>query len=189
MKKIVLASGSPRRREMMRQAGLEFEVHESSVEETHEDGNAEDMVMRLSMEKAADVSEYYPEDCIIVGADTTVVIEGHILGKPADEEDAARMLGMLQGRTHQVFTGVTILDKALPERTVTNLCERTDVTFYPMTEESIRRYINTKEPLGKAGSYGIQGLGIVFVKSICGDYNNVVGLPVSAIRCIYEKAR
>ncbi len=181
MKRIILASASPRRRDLMEQAGFTFDVCVSTKEEKKESWSPEETVKRLSEQKALDVSEQYDEDCIVIGADTVVACEHEILGKPTDEEDAFRMLFMLQGRTHQVYTGVTIIEGPKGNRTVKVFAEKTDVTMYPMSADMIREYIRTGEPMDKAGAYGIQGRAAVFVKSVCGDYNNVVGLPVAAI--------
>lgn len=181
MKEIVLASASPRRKQLMAQAGFEFEVCVSDKEEKKGQWSPEETVMKLSRQKALDVAAKYEEDCIIIGADTVVACDAQILGKPVDEADAMRMLQLLQGRTHQVYTGVTIIEGASGNRTVTTFAERTDVTMYPVSDRAILDYIQTKEPMDKAGAYGIQGRAAVFVKSIQGDYNNVVGLPVAAI--------
>ena len=123
-----------------------------------------------------------PENWLVIGADTIVVYDGKILGKPKDEADAIRMLRMLQGQTHSVYTGVTLLE----EGKQTTFAEETKVSMYPMTEEEIAWYVSTKEPMDKAGAYGIQGLCARFVEKIQGDYNNVVGLPVGRI---YQKLK
>lgn len=181
MRKIILASASPRRKELMKQAGLEFDVCVSTKEEKKGPWGPEEMVRRLSEQKARDVAERYTEDCIIIGADTVVACDQEILGKPADDQDAYRMLHMLQGRTHQVYTGVTIVEGGIASRKMTSFVEKTEVTMYPMSDEMIWNYIRTGEPADKAGAYGIQGRAAVFVKAIQGDYNNVVGLPVAAV--------
>lgn len=142
---------------------------------------AEEMVRRLSRQKAQDVAERYAEDCIVIGADTVVACDQEILGKPADDQDAFRMLHMLQGRTHEVYTGVTIVEGSLDSGKTTVFAEKTEVTMYPMSDQMIWDYIRTGEPSDKAGAYGIQGRAAVFIKSIKGDYNNVVGLPVAAV--------
>ena len=118
---------------------------------------------------------------MILGADTVVVFEGKILGKPKDEEDAVQTLKMLQGNTHQVYTGVTILENICGKWQKTSFAEKTDVTFYPVSEKEIRDYVKTKEPMDKAGSYGIQGKFAPFIDRIEGDYYNVVGLPVAYV--------
>ncbi len=181
MRKMILASASPRRKELMAQAGFEFEVCVSGKEEKKGQWSPDETVMKLSRQKALDVAAQYMEDCIVIGADTVVACDDQILGKPVDEADALRMLRMLQGRTHQVYTGVTIVEGAVHNRTVTTFAEKTDVTMYPVSDQDILEYIRTGEPMDKAGAYGIQGRAAVFVESIQGDYNNVVGLPVAAI--------
>lgn len=182
MDKIILASQSPRRRELLTQIGLEFVVRPSTVEEIITCTDPVEVVKELSLQKAEDVAEQVkkeqPEcESLVIGADTIVVYEGKMLGKPKDREDAVRMLTMLQGKTHSVYTGVSLL---LPGKTMT-FAEETKVTMYPMTEEEIFWYVDTKEPMDKAGAYGIQGLCARFIEKIQGDYNNVVGLPVARI--------
>ena len=181
MKNIILASQSPRRRELLTQIGLEFEVHPAGGEEIITSTDPVEVVKSLSAQKAGAVKEemqaQLPENWLVIGADTIVVYDGKILGKPKDEADAIRMLTMLQGQTHSVYTGVTLLE----EGKQTIFAEETKVTMYPMTEEEIRWYVDTKEPMDKAGAYGIQGLCARFVEKIQGDYNNVVGLPVGRI--------
>ena len=181
MKKIILASASPRRKQLMTQAGFAFEVCVSDKEEKRGQWSPEETVKKLSEQKALDVASQYEEDCIVIGADTVVACDHQILGKPVDEADALRMLRMLQGRTHQVYTGVTIVDGVHGNRRVTTFAEKTDVTMYPVSDEEIMDYIKTRDPMDKAGAYGIQGHAAVFIKAIQGDYNNVVGLPVSRL--------
>ena len=166
MKNIILASQSPRRRELLTQIGLQFEVHPAGGEEIITSTDPVEVVKSLSTQKAAAVKEelegQLPENWLVIGADTIVVYDGKILGKPKDEADAIRMLTMLQGQTHSVYTGVTLLE----EGKQTTFAEETKVTMYPMTEEEIRWYVGTKEPMDKAGAYGIQGLCARFVKEI-----------------------
>lgn len=188
MRKIILASASPRRKELLYKAGVVFDVIPSTGEEIITSTEPDKVVEELSLTKARAVSveltEDFPKGTLVIGADTIVACDGCILGKPADEEDAVHMLLKLQGNTHQVHTGVTVLikeDNGFLEHTFS---ECTDVTFYPVSEEEIRSYVHTGEPMDKAGSYGIQGLFGIYVKGICGDYNNVVGLP--AARLFYE---
>ena len=157
MRKIILASASPRRSELMKQAGLDFDVCVSTKEEKKGPWEPEEMVRRLSRQKAQDVAERYAEDCIIVGADTVVSCDQEILGKPANDQDAFRMLHMLQGRTHEVYTGVTVIEGSADVRKETVFAEKTEVTMYPMTDKMIWDYIRTGEPADKAGAYGIQG--------------------------------
>lgn len=175
--KLILASASPRRRELLTQAGYTFSVHTLPVEETLSPAlSPAENVMALAKQKATAVSLQFPH-CLVVGADTVVSLEGRILGKPSCEEDAFAMLQSLSGRTHTVYTGVCLshLEKGIAR----TFFQQTDVTFYPLSEEEIRRYIATGEPMDKAGSYGIQGRGCLFVKEISGDYCNVVGFPLA----------
>ncbi len=206
--KIILASASPRRRELLEQVGLHPVIMPSRADEKTEDLPPEELVRQLSARKAgevlqrlsedngkagetrrrvrpdsgkagemvqADSGEAGEEDAVIIGADTVVSVDGRILGKPGSEEKAAQMLSMIQGRTHEVYTGVTMIFVTSGE-TIT-FSERTEVEVYPMNDREIRRYIATGEPADKAGAYGIQGCFAAFIKGIRGDYNNVVGLP------------
>ena len=150
MRKIILASASPRRSELMKQAGLDFDVCVSTKEEKKGPWEPEEMVRRLSRQKAQDVAERYAEDCIIIGADTVVSCDQEILGKPANDQDAFRMLHMLQGRTHEVYTGVTVIEGSADVRKETVFAEKTEVTMYPMTDKMIWDYIRTGEPADKA---------------------------------------
>lgn len=203
--RLVLASASPRRRELLSQIGLEFSVMPSTKEENAKTTEAGALVQELSRQKAVDIWEQLSGDqgqnpdadqeqiseetqepnlngkrqpeLLVIGADTVVCCEGKILGKPHSREAAAEMLTALQGRSHEVYTGVTLYSQS---ETVT-FFECTQVEFYPMTEVEISEYIDSKEPMDKAGAYGIQGLGARFVKDIRGDYNNVVGLPVGRL--------
>ena len=192
MEKIILASSSPRRRELMAQAGFAFEVLVSEADETIETETPGEMVEVLSERKAAAVAEeikrqgFAEESVLLVGADTMVAIDGKKLGKPKDEKGAEEMLEELSGRTHQVYTGVTLIRLKKAEhgsilQESRTFSEVTDVSFYPLTKEEIRSYIATGEPMDKAGAYGIQGKAAVFVKEIKGDYNNVVGLPIARL--------
>ena len=175
--KIILASGSPRRRELLTQAGIEFTVDPAEVEEITSETLPAKVVEDLSRIKAQAVSAKHPGE-IILAADTVVAFDDQILGKPKDEEDAFNMLTALAGRKHQVYTGVTIIYE---DGTVKTFSECTDVLMYDNSPEEIRAYIASKEPMDKAGAYGIQGLGAVLVKEIKGDYNNVVGLPLARV--------
>ncbi len=192
MEKIILASSSPRRRELMAQAGFAFEVLVSEADETIETETPGEMVEVLSERKAAAVAEeikrqgFTEASVLLVGADTMVAIDGKKLGKPKDEKGAEEMLEELSGRTHQVYTGVTLIRLKKAEngsilQESRTFSEGTDVSFYPLTKEEIRSYIATGEPMDKAGAYGIQGKAAVFVKEIKGDYNNVVGLPIARL--------
>ncbi len=178
--KWILASASPRRRELLTQVGLTFEVMVSDADENIEESlSPDELVKRLSLIKAAAVKEELSAkgadgDSAVIGADTVVFHKGEILGKPKDEEDAFRMLKSLSGDTHSVYTGVTIL---LGDETIT-FANETKVVFDTVSDEEIKRYIASKEPMDKAGAYGIQGLGGAFVTSIEGEYANVVGFPI-----------
>lgn len=187
MEIIVLASGSPRRKELLAKTGLKFSVVVSGGEEKAETSDPAETVEKLSLDKAsavADLLQAEKEPQLIIGADTVVACDGEILGKPSDRGDAFRMLWKLQGQTHQVYTGVTLLLKKKHTWQAHTFSEKTDVQFYPVSREELLAYIETGEPMDKAGSYGIQGGFGIYVKGICGDYNNVVGLPVG--RLVYE---
>lgn len=177
-KKIILASASPRRKELLSQIGVTFEIVKAEGEEHITSSVPAEVVKELSMQKAKEVAAKC-DGSIIIGADTVVSVEGRILGKPKDKADAIQMLHLLQGKKHQVITGVTVLfqdgTKAL------SFAEVTDVHLYPMTDTQIERYIATGEPMDKAGAYGIQGRFAAYVLGIEGDYNNVVGLPVGRL--------
>ena len=173
--RLILASGSPRRKELLSNLQIKFEVVVSEIEEIVDESlQPEEVVMDLAFQKANDVAKIH-QDAIVLGSDTVVVFDGEILGKPTNEEDSFRMLKMLSGNTHEVLTGVSIIS---PQETIT-FYERTEVTFWELTDDEIYAYIASGEPADKAGSYGIQHLGSVFVKRINGDYFSVVGLPVS----------
>ena len=181
-KRIILASASPRRRELLAQVGITPEVMPSHVEEVVTSTEPDQVVMELSAQKAEDVAAMYlnsDRDLVVIGSDTVVAVDGEILGKPHDEADAVRMISMIQGRTHQVYTGVTLIFGTTGEHVT--FAEKTDVYVYPMTEAQIRQYVATKEPMDKAGAYGIQGYFAAYIKGISGDYNSVVGLPVGRV--------
>ncbi len=175
MSEIILASASPRRRELLEMLGLEFEIDTADINEKIGITEPEKLVQELSYRKAAAVAAHHP-DSIVIGADTVVALDGVIMGKPTDEKDALKMLKLLSGRTHQVFTGVTIIHSG-----VTTFAECTHVTMFENDEELLKAYIRTGEPMDKAGAYGIQGKGCVLVKKFWGDYFNVVGLPVARV--------
>lgn len=182
MSRIILASASPRRRELLLQIGLQFEVMESACEEKIESSLPEEVVCELSEQKARDVWERLKDEkAVVIGADTVVAFEGRILGKPKDEEEACSMLRSLSGNTHQVYTGVTLCYTAGGRKQSHTFYEKTEVSFYPMSEQEIRDYAATKDPLDKAGAYGIQGRCAAHIKGIEGDYNNVVGLPIGRL--------
>ncbi|WP_072912271.1 Maf family protein [Pseudobutyrivibrio xylanivorans] len=183
MMKIVLASNSPRRKELLAQAGIEFIVDPADIDEVTSETFPAKVVEDLSRQKALAVAGKHKGE-IVLAADTVVAFDDKILGKPKDEEDAFRMLTELSGRAHQVYTGVTIVDAGGEVKTFS---ECTEVTMYENSPEAIRSYIASKEPIDKAGAYGIQGLGAVLVKGIEGDYNNVVGLPLAKVyRVLYN---
>lgn len=208
--RIILASASPRRRELLSQIGLDFEVMVSQVEEKASSMLPELVVEELSAQKAEAVLAALPdsrENVLVIGADTVVALEGQILGKPRSTQEAARMLRSLSGKAHGVYTGVTLLyrpgGRPSREGTGTGLgepcpsgkpCltarktfhERTDVVFCPLTEEEIAFYVSSGDCMDKAGAYGIQGIFARYVKGIRGDYNNVVGLPVGRL---YQEAK
>ncbi|MCU6763659.1 Septum formation protein Maf [uncultured Roseburia sp.] len=180
----ILASASPRRRDLLNQVGLSFRVMPAAGEESISKSSPDQVVMELARRKAEEIASQLsdsPGNYVIVGADTVVVFKEQILGKPGDEQDAFRVLSMLSGQTHQVYTGVSVILLYTGKKQVHTFYEAADVTMYDISPEEIRDYIQTKEPMDKAGSYGIQGKGAVFIKKIHGDYNNVVGLPVSRL--------
>lgn len=194
MGQIILASGSPRRKELLEQIGLNFEICPAQGEEIITKEDPKDVVMELSSQKAREVASMIrtyegahaelmtPQDILIIGADTVVSMEGRILGKPKDEEDAFRMLEFLAGKTHSVYTGVAFVFLSASGKAGEHIFyEKTDVAMRDMSREEIERYIATGEPMDKAGAYGIQGKCAIFVDKIDGDYNNVVGLPVAGI--------
>ena len=164
------------------QAGIEPEVEPSHVVEVIRSTKPDEVVMELSRQKAEDIaSRHTGEDVVVIGADTVVAIDGNILGKPKDEADAVRMIASFQGKAHQVYTGVTLLLRQNGAETEKSFFEKTEVVFYPMSEQEIDAYVRTGEPMDKAGAYGIQGRSAVFVEKIDGDYSNVVGLPLARL--------
>lgn len=181
MRRVILGSASPRRRELMEQAGIRFEVMTSNTPEVITGEKPEEIVQELAVAKGCAVAAGVTGAALIIGADTIVVRDGCILGKPKDEKDAVEILNSLQGRTHQVYTGVALIVKGEAGEEVRSFYEKTEVTMYPMTMEEILDYVATREPMDKAGAYGIQGRAAIFVREIKGDYNNVVGLPISRL--------
>ena len=197
--RLVLASASPRRRQLLEQIGLKPEIMPSMEKEEAMDLPPGKLVEALSKQKAEAVAGRYgqeavavagrcsqkavaggcSQEAVVIGADTVVSVEGRILGKPEDERQAREMLGLLQGRVHQVYTGVTII-LAGTGKSLT-FSERTDVSVYPMDDEEISRYVSGGEPMDKAGAYGIQGAFAAYIREIRGDYFNVVGLPVGRL--------
>lgn len=180
--RLILASASDRRKELLRSAGFGFEVRASDVDETRHAGeSAEDYTSRIAREKARAVGASAPPGSVILGADTVVVTDGEILGKPAGPDDAARMLRQLSGYTHRVITAVCVLHP--PQGAEDLKLAVTWVTFAPLSEQEIHDYVQSGEPMDKAGAYAIQGLASKFVTQIQGSYSNVVGLP---IHLVYE---
>ena len=191
MKPLVLASRSPRRQEILRNAAIPFIVEPSHVPEIRHDG--EDPVVyaeRLARDKALEVAKDHPEN-FVLGADTVVIVEGVTLEKPQDATDAARMLRLLSGKTHQVTTAVCVVVPQLGtrDRELRIGCETTLVTMSALTEDDIHGYIATGEPMDKAGAYAIQGIASRWISRIQGDYFNVVGLPVALVCRILEELR
>ena len=177
---IILASQSPRRKELLELAGIEHRVVVSAVDEVMDaDLDVAGQVQDLAIQKACAVADLFESETVI-GADTIVVCDGKILGKPKNEEDAFNKLKNLSGRKHQVMTGVSIINKE--KELLTSFVNITDVEFYYVTDEWILNYIKSGEPMDKAGSYGIQGKGFELVKSISGDYYSVMGLPIAQLK-------
>lgn len=176
--RLILASGSPRRKELLAKMGYRFEIIVPDVDE-QVSGHARDVVAILSRRKAAAVAEH-ESNGIIIASDTLVSLDGNALGKPVDEDDAYQMLSSLSGRTHEVFTGVTIIDAASGKSETRSV--RTGVCFREITDEEIKDYIRTGEPMDKAGAYGIQGSAGKFVIGYEGSYENVIGFPVDDIQ-------
>lgn len=180
--KIVLASQSPRRRELLQKAGISFSIRNIEIsEEIYTEENPQDYVLRMAETKAKEGAKH-EENALVIGADTIVCIDNEILGKPKDKEDAAEILNKIKGRTHLVYTGVS-LNISKSEKTV-SFVEKTEVHFAEMTDKEISDYIETGEPMDKAGAYGIQDKGALFVKRINGCFYNVMGLP---LRRVYEE--
>lgn len=208
MKRIILASASPRRKELLAQIGLKFEVMPSEVEENPESTLPQDIVIELSKQKARDVwgkigendmcvtggdnadspglssmdGRFSHADSLVISADTVVAIDSEILGKPKDEEDAARMLNLLSGKEHQVYTGVTMIwidGEGKQEEYSFYVC--TGVVMYRMNRAEIMEYVCSGEPMDKAGAYAVQGRAAAYIKSIRGEYSNVVGLPIGRL--------
>ena len=209
--RFILASGSPRRKELLGQIGINPEIIPSDIDEKVTTSVPGELVISLSKSKAMDIASKLqisertedislttgtpecsenmspaasPQDKItlILGADTVVSVDGHILGKPHSHEEAAEMIRSIRGRSHQVYTGVTIIARDSTGQTaIDSFAVKTDVNVYPMTEEEIITYAGSDEPMDKAGAYGIQGTFARYIKGIEGDYNNVVGLPVAEV--------
>lgn len=184
MTDIILASKSPRRKELLEQIDIKFRCIPSDKEEVITKTEPEDVVKELSVQKAEDIEAklgHTSKDTIIIGADTIVACDGEILGKPKNEKNAAEMLRNISGRAHKVFTGVTVIYVADGKSEKITFAECTEVFVKELTDEDIDEYIATGEPMDKAGAYGIQGRFGKFVMKINGDYNNVVGLPIARL--------
>ena len=181
---IILASGSPRRRELLGLCCPDFRVEVSGADEhVTEALSPEQLVARLAEKKASEVASRFPE-ATVIGSDTVVELDGEILGKPHSKEEAAEMLRALSGRSHRVLTGVTVMG---PKGTETH-CEETSVVFREMSQAEINWYVATGEPMDKAGAYGIQGYAAIFIEKIDGDYYNVMGLPVCQVGLMLRRA-
>lgn len=184
--KVILASASPRRRELLASIGIDFDVIPSHIPEVRGEGEApEEYVARLSREKATEVARRHPREWVIA-ADTTVLLGDELLEKPADAADARRMLATIAGRTHIVYTGVTIQNRERDYHD-TRVAE-SEVRMLPLTPDDIAWYVATGEPLDKAGAYAVQGIGAMFIDSIHGSYTNVVGLPLALLFQMLRKA-
>lgn len=182
--RLILASGSPRRAELLAQMGLRVEIHPAQVDERSLAGELPaPHVERLAHAKAAAVAREHPE-ALVIGGDTVVVDGDRILGKPGSEDEAAEMLLSLAGRSHAVFSGVALVGAGVDERA----WSRTEVRFHPFGMDTARAYVATGEPLDKAGSYGIQGMGAALVEAIRGDYYTVVGFPLGHFLALLERA-
>lgn len=182
---VVLASGSPRRKELLEQIGIKARIKPSTQEENAQADTPGELVQELSAVKAQDIAAGCEAGTVVIGADTVVVLENEILGKPQTEDRAIEMIQKLQGRAHQVYTGVTvILCMENGEKYGVSFTECTDVELWPMTEDEILGYAQSGDPLDKAGAYGIQGSFAAYIKGIRGDYTNVVGLPLG--RLVHE---
>lgn len=185
MKQIILASASPRRKELLAQIGLEFEIIPSQKEENVTTTHPADVVIELSKQKARDIWENQAErqaDILVIGADTVVAFENEVLGKPKDFQDAQDMLTKLSGQEHHVYTGVTLIwinEQGKTEEYSFYVC--TGVAMYRIGRAEIMDYVFSGEPMDKAGAYAIQGLGAKFIKSVRGEYSNVVGLPIGRL--------
>jgi len=188
MMPLILASSSPRRKELLERLGIEFQVIPSLVDEVHHDGESpEDFALRVSMEKALAVASGLNSDSVVIGADTIVLVEGEILGKPRDAEDARSMLEKISGREHGVITGFSVVkpkDQILHREYV-----ESRVKIKTLAPWEIEGYIKTREPMDKAGAYGAQGVGAFMIEQIRGSYTNVVGLPLSQLVDVLTRLR
>ncbi len=181
MREFVLASASPRRKELLSQIGIGFRIDVSKADENTESLEPGEIVKDLSYGKAMEVYNRQSDDVIVIGADTIVYANGMVLGKPKDRQDAYEMIHMLQGALHQVYTGVTLVWREDGKVRHESFYEKTEVEIYPMSDSEINQYVSMNEPYDKAGGYAVQGYFARYVKGINGDYNNVVGLPVGRL--------
>ncbi len=179
--KIILASGSPRRRELLDQIGANYEVRPSKADETITGTIPEEIVKELALRKGREVASYYNEEVVVLSADTVVASEGKILGKPKDDKEAKEMIEKLQGKSHEVYTGVAIIIKLQKREQIKVFAVETKVKVAVMSETEIEQYIRTGEHKDKAGAYAIQGKFAPYIEGIEGDYYNVVGFPISKI--------
>lgn len=180
--KIILASASPRRQELLSMIGVDFEVIASNCDEFTDETEPHKIVQAIAQQKASSVAKSHPGR-IVLGADTVVAIDGKILGKPHNAENAKKMLRLLSGKCHSVYTGICLV-KANGEHVLTSV--RTDVYFKKLTDSEIEAYVRTEESFDKAGGYAAQGLGAVFVDKIYGDFFNVIGLPISTVYDMFK---
>ncbi len=186
MRDIILASASPRRQQLLTQIGLHFKVKPSYIEEVIDNTlEPTQVAMSLASQKCNDIVSQIEEDCIVIGADTIVVKDNKMLGKPKDEKDAFDMLTSLKGQWHQVVTGICLY-RTSDKKSICD-CEITKVKISDKSDEFINEYISTKEPFDKAGSYGIQGYGSLLVEKIDGCYFNVMGLPIYKLSCMLDE--
>lgn len=181
MARIILASASSRRKDILNQVGIACEVIPSQIAEEVQADSPGSYVETLSSAKAEDIAGQIEGDFVIIAADTVVVKDGEIYGKPQSEEHACQMLGTLQGARHEVYTGVTLISVANGEGLIDTFHVRTIVDMMPMTAEQISSYVQSGEPMDKAGGYGIQGKGAAYIRDVAGDFFNVVGLPISTV--------
>jgi septum formation protein len=179
MAEFILASSSPRRKELLKQLNLDFEIMPSNIDEVLRGNTPAEMVRKLALEKAVSISSQSSKGKIIIGADTIVYLDGIIMGKPADEDDAFSMLKRLSGKAHEVYTGLALVNTSTNE--IQSDYECTEVVIRDLSDKQIENYIKTGEPMDKAGAYAIQGKGSLIVKSIKGCYYNVVGLPIGKL--------
>lgn len=179
--RVILASASPRRKELLLQIGIIPEVIPSGVEEKVTSTEPSKVVEELSLQKARDVASGCAPGCLVIGSDTVVAADGKILGKPKTHEEAGEMIRLLEGRSHQVYTGVTLIKREDGRDREVTFYDETDVEVFPMTDEEIREYAMSGEPMDKAGAYAVQGFFARYIKSLRGSYANVMGLPVSRL--------